>query len=490
MDTNRVALKIVEEEVNGVIPENPAFVELRNTGSPGFGYNPSTIVSNEIRPDRQVADITTVGAEPGGEVDGELSFGTYDSVFEGAFQQRWKKTAEVAGANITSFTADTNIIVVANPPETIVVGSLLMITGTASNNGIKKVKTVEGTSIGTEEALVTEESVDAGAKIKVIGWEAPAGDIQAATSDSEKSLTSTTSDLTKLGLLPGQWFKIGDSSLTASSFDTVADNGFARVESVATNKIVFGFAPKGWANDTADAKTIRIYFGDMLVNSEKEIDPTKPIEIISYTIEQSFLDHNPIDYQYVSYMIPDTLTLSMSAADFITINTSFVGADAQASTERVAGATDVAAPQYPVMNTTSNVAQIARGDAKIEGANYVNELTVEINNNSRRRTAVGIFGAWSVGVGEFAVTGSMSTYFSNADLLQDLINNRETSLNFVVRDNDNHAYFFDMPRVKYSSGNPEVSGKNEDVMLPLEYQAIRDPDLGYTLSLGRFEYLN
>lgn len=490
MDTNRVALKIVEEEVNGVIPENPAFIELRNTGSPGFGYNPSTIVSNEIRPDRQVADITTVGAEPGGEVDGELSFGTYDSVFEGAFQQRWKKTAETNGASITSIAAETNVILGTEFPETIVVGSLLKITGTASNDGMKKVKAVAEGSIETEETLVLEESVPAGAKIKVIGWEAPAGDIQAATSETEKSITSSTSDLSKLGLLAGQWLKLGDSSKSGSSFDTVADNGFARVESVATNKIVLGFAPKGWANDAADAKTIRFYFGDMLVNSEKEIDPTKPIEIISYTIEQSFLDHKPIDYQYVSYMIPDSLTLNMSSADFITMNTSFVGADAQASTVRIAGATDVAAPQNPVMNTSSNVAQIARGDAKIEGANYVNELTVEINNNARRRTAVGIFGAWSVGVGEFAVTGSMSTYFSNADLLQDLINNRETSLNFVVKDNDNHAYFFDMPRVKYSSGNPEVSGKNEDVMLPLEYQAIRDPDLGYTLSLGRFEYLN
>ncbi|MCM1497282.1 MAG: phage tail tube protein [Clostridium sp.] len=493
MDTNRVALRIVEEEENGVIPENPQFTELRNTGSPGFGYNPTTITSNEIRPDRQVADITTVGAEPGGEVDGELSYGAYDMVFEGAFQKRWIKTASVAGSNILAVNDENNLITISGDiPEGLVEGSLILLSGFKNNSGVKTVSSIEG-GITTVESLEAETVIPADAEIKVVGFQGQAGAIKATTPNTESKynhLISDTIQFDTLGLSEGMWIKLGDADSAENSFDTKANNEFVRVENIENNIVNLGFVPKGWAPDVADDKKIRIYFGDFLKNADKEMDPTKPIEIISYTLEQSFLDHSPIDYQYVSYMIPDTMSISMNAADFITINTSFQGGTAAVSTTRVSGATDKASAQNPVMNTSSNIARIARGETQIKGANYVSELSMEINNNARRRNAVGVFGAWSIGVGEFAVTGTMNTYFSNADLLQDLVNNQETSLNFVVKDNSKHAYFFDLPRVKYSSGNPEVSGKNEDVMLSLDYQAIRDPNLGYTLSLSKFDYVN
>lgn len=491
MDTNRVALKIIEEKENGKIPENPNFIELRNTGTPGFGVNPTTITSNEIRPDRQVADITTVGAEPGGEVEGELSFGAYDMLFEGAFQKRWVKTAEVLGSKITDITSNA-INMSEAAPETIKVGSILSLSGFKLNSGNIVVSEVSGNTITVTSGLNNESSIPSDAKIKVVGFEAPESDVNAAikTESTPDCLISTIGGLDKIGLQEGMWIKIGDADIEASSFATKDNNAFARVGSVEDKKIYFSYSPKGFAADDGSSKKIRIYFGDFLKNADKEIDPTQSVEIISYSIEQSFLDHKPIDYQYVSYAIPDTLSLSMSSADFITMSTSFLAATTNVTTTRVTGAKDVASAQNPVMNTSSNIAQIARGNAKIEGANYVNELTMEINNNGRRRTAVGVYGAWSVGLGEFAVTGSMQTYFSNAELYKDLIDNKETSLNFVTKDNNKHAYFFDMPRVKYSGGNPEVSGKNEDVMLPLDYQAIRDPELGYTLSITKFEYVN
>lgn len=483
----------MEEIENGVIPENPQFTELRNTGSPGFGYNPTTITSNEIRPDRQVADITTVGAEPGGEVNGELSFGAYDMLFEGAFQKRWIKTATVPAASITGITAaDKKIAVSGDLPKGLVIGSLVSLKGFANNSGVVKVTSVTD-GITVLEDLVDEAVIPADAEIKVVGFEGEAGAIEAHVPNASSKMNHLVSpdlQFAPLNLSEGMWIKIGDADNVENSFDTKAANTYVRVHSVVNNLINLSFVPKGWVEDLGAGKKIRLYFGDFLKNADKTIDPTKPVEIISYTLEQSFLDHKPIDYQYVSYMIPDTLTLNMASADFITMDTSFLGATANVTTERLPNVTDVASAQNPVMNTSSNVARIARGEAQIEGANYVSELSVEINNNARRRNAVGIFGAWSIGVGEFAVTGSMQTYFSNADLLQDLVNNKETSLNFAVRDNAKHAYFFDMPRVKYSSGNPEVSGKNEDVMLPLEYQAIRDPELGYTLSIVRFEYVN
>ena len=52
-------------------------------------------------------------------------------------------------------------------------------------------------------------------------------------------------------------------------------------------------------------------------------------------------------------------------------------------------------------------------------------------------------------------------------------------------DGSGNTIIFDLPRVKFSEGSPEVSGKNEDVMLNLSYQAILDEELGYTMKVTR-----
>ena len=489
-DTNRTALRIVEEIENGVIPANPAFLEVRNTGAPGFGINPTTVESDEIRPDRQVADIISVGSEPGGDVNMELSYGAFDNIFEGAFQKYWKEQptsskgdiASVEGSQIT-FNSEKNIFKAgdyilfsyAYDAE----GNNLLVSVTESDAEVLTVSIDVSSIEGIKESSV-----------KRVGIKADSGDIQIDVG-AENKLVSTTLDFTSLGLEAGMWIKLGDNSSSANQFSTLENNDAVRIlDVVDEHHITLSNVPKGFATDDGAGKEIIIYMGDFLKNAEKNIDPTRTDPILSYTLEQVFLDHKPIDYQYFSGMIPDTLSMTLNAASIIDMSTSFLGATAKIVQTRESGATDITAPQYPVMNTSSNVARIARGGSKIQGANYVSELTVEINNNCRRRNAVGIYGTESIGLGEFAVTGNMNTYFSNADLLQDLINNEETSLNYMVKDNKKHAYIFDMPRVKYSSGNPDVSGKNEDVMLSLDYQAIRDPNLGYTLGITRFDYIN
>lgn len=489
-DTNRTALRIVEETETGVIPSNPAFIELRNTGTPGFGINPTTIESDEIRPDRQVSDIISVGSEPGGDVNMELSYGAFDMIFEGAFQKYWKEQSSSAKGDIASVSTDQ---ITFNAEKNVFKpGDYILFSDAYDSNGNNLLLSVTE-SADTVLTVSQDVSSIAGVKessIKKVGIKASSGDIQAEAGEKNR-LISTSLNFSELGLEPGMWLKLGDSSSSTNHFAKAENNDMVRVAELEDdNHVVLSNVPKGWATDDGAGKEIIIFMGDFLKNAEKDIDPTHTEPILSYSLEQVFLDHKPIDYQYFTGMIPDTLSMTMNSASIIDMSTSFLGSTAKIVQERETGATDVSAPQYPVMNTSSNVARIARGGSKIQGANYVSELTVEINNNCRRRNAVGIYGTESIGLGEFAVTGNMNTYFTNAELLQDLINNEETSLNYMVKDNRKHAYVFDMPRVKYSSGNPEVGGKNEDVMLSLDYQAIRHPDLGYTLSITRFDYVN
>ena len=47
---------------------------------------------------------------------------------------------------------------------------------------------------------------------------------------------------------------------------------------------------------------------------------------------------------------------------------------------------------------------------------------------------------------------------------------------------------FDLPRIKFSGGAPDVPGKNADVTIPGTYQAILDAALGYTMSAQRVNF--
>ena len=57
--TNRVKLSKVRETIFGVIPANPVFKAVRETSS-SLSANPKTVISSEIRPDRQVTDLVLV----------------------------------------------------------------------------------------------------------------------------------------------------------------------------------------------------------------------------------------------------------------------------------------------------------------------------------------------------------------------------------------------------------------------------------------------
>lgn len=92
--SNRTALRIVKEVVAGTTPANPAFKDLRYT-SEGLNFNQSKIVSNEIRADRNTSDLITVSADASGEINGELSFNSFDDFIEAAFASTF--SAPVAG---------------------------------------------------------------------------------------------------------------------------------------------------------------------------------------------------------------------------------------------------------------------------------------------------------------------------------------------------------------------------------------------------------
>src|SRR3954453_3856399 len=139
---NRVAIAKVRETTFGVTPTTPAFKGIREVSS-SLAVNPQTVISNEIRSDRQVPDLILVGMQAGGDVAGEMSFQTMDDDMEEALQGTWTSLPSQA---VTALTATTATVAAGTAFKA---NMLVLCSGfaVAANNGIFPMVSSGSTSI-------------------------------------------------------------------------------------------------------------------------------------------------------------------------------------------------------------------------------------------------------------------------------------------------------------------------------------------------------
>ena len=489
-NTNQVALRAVLEATYGIVPTAPDLEELCITGAPNLAFAPETTVSEKIRSDRQIDDLVLVGALSAGDVPSELAYDIHDLLLQGAFfntfQDRGMRRNNEAETQITAVDG-AGTFTVTDEGDTILADDIVRGEGflSAANNAFHiAIGGSTNTSWDTATTTVVE-TPPANATLRVVGRRSAAGDIDAATGPN--SITSTILDFTTLNLQIGDWVKF-------NGFTTeTQNNDFVRISAIAAALLTLDIVPTGWAAATP-AGAVDIFLPERLTNAAL---------FQSYTLEEEFEDHTPVTFQYFRGMVVDTFTLTAEPQSIVTLQFGFSGKDAFFSDSgtpattpdqlpavdgagRVDLATTVTFASVDVLNSSNNVGRIARDGAAITGENFVLEYTIEISNNLRQLNAVGFIGAVDIGVGSFDVSGSLQTYFDNADLARDVISNTETSVDVRFDDDASHAILIDSPRIKYSEGAPEVPGKDDDVTINLSYQAIRDSAKGYTLGWFRF----
>lgn len=486
-DSNRTRLGYIEEATLGTTPAivNPGtawstFRSARFTGE-GLNFNISNISSNELRNDRQVPDLSQVGAVVGGNVDFEASF-FQTRTFLGdhiaaSFFSDWVNTPE-----FFNFTADTTIVdagttantyQVASGGTAVVAGHLVRASGfsNAANNQLFRAASSTGTTVvGTALGLVAEAVPPAGARLKVVGAEGAVGDITATGT----GLASTALNFTTLGLQVGQWIKVG-SDVALNQFATLANNGWARVAAIAANALTLDHRPTGWAVDTGTGKAIRIWFGDVLRNGTTRR---------SFTFEKGFLAQAVPTYAMYRGLVVNTLAFNIAAGEMVTGSFNYMGLSH--STSGSPFGTPAAPTLSEIYNATSNVGRIAEAGNAVVGPNFIRSLSVQINNNLRDNTGVGTLGLVNIGAGRFEASGSMMTYFGSTALYDKYVANSNTSV-AVVQEKNNQGLVYTIPRAKFESGSIVARGRDQDVMVDLGYRAILDPTTNATMQIDRVE---
>jgi hypothetical protein len=101
-DTARHALYAVAEVTYGTTPATPALKAIRHVGC-SLAIAKGSMVSEELRSDRQIVDFRHGTRQVGGEISGELSHNAYDDFLQAVLGGTWASNVLKAGTTRRSF---------------------------------------------------------------------------------------------------------------------------------------------------------------------------------------------------------------------------------------------------------------------------------------------------------------------------------------------------------------------------------------------------
>lgn len=501
-DTNALRLTRLKESTLGTVPGSGTPVVLRLAGQ-SLNRNLSYTRSEEYRTDRMVQSTALTDADPSGDLTVETSFGNSDDLKESALSSSWVAnggslcyfTNAASDTPITNISAANVITVNANNVD-IVVGHLVQLSGTTSNNFVRKVTAIDETSstvslITVDGAATTlEATVPVGATLRVVGFQGTSADvtaIDAATAQSGSTSTlvstivgglgSTTLNFTTLGLTPFTWVKVGGIGSGNRFTVGTTNNGWCRILEVSANKLRFDRVPTGWAADVGTGKTIKVWTGDYMKNG---------VTKVSFSFERNHTDITTYEYMLFRGMMVNTLNVSLQTGNILTENYSLMGMSASPldATGMPGSGSYTDAPTGDVMNAVGDILEMKEGNSS---PGVLQSLTLTTNNNLRNQKGIDYLGNAGIGMGDFEVGLEFTAYFESGDILNRHESGTETSFSFIIAQ-DGQAYSWDIPRVKMETADVQAGSRNTDATVQVRAIGLRHAASVSNLILGRYWY--
>jgi len=494
---NVTGLSIAEEASLGVL-SSPVWVPLEPNGYSDFGGELTLLSRNPINPSRQRKKgvITDLDASAGWGTD--LTQENMQDLLQGFMfaSSRFKDLLDVTSVDTGDTTDDFEP---ASGGDSYVANDLLFAKGFTVDavNGLHLVTGVPAAATIPVTSSLPALAGEAGT-VKRVGFQFATGDAVIDVSGTYPALTTTTKDLTDLGLVIGEFVFIG-ADATANQFALATSNGFCRVRSISANSIEFDKTQSTMVADAGVGKDIRLFFGTHLRNELSTLIVRR-----SYNIERTLGapdDASPaqIQSEYIVGAVPNELSLNVPTADKIVADLTFVGIDHETRTgvEGVKSGTRPALVESDAFNTSDNIplikmAKVVSGDASPDPLfAFVQELTLTVNNNVSPNKAIGQLGAFDVSAGTFEVGGEITAYFSNVDAVAAVRNNDDITLeSHSVK--GNQGISIDIPLMSLGGGRVAIS-QDEPITIPLTNEAASgakiSADLDYTLSFTFWDYL-
>lgn len=465
--TNQTGLYYVEESTWGTTPSTPTLQELRLTGE-SLNYDIENTTSEELRSDRMTSDTVQTGQSTSGGVDFELSFGTYDSLFESALYQ-----AFVTGNNngstdrlVSSATANEEIDFATGGTITFgiahavnyVAGQRIKVSGASNSNndGMYSVVSVSGQALTVSPAPGTDKSET----IQGVVVQGSKDYVSAGSTASNLDVVAATSGTITFGIAHAHNFVIGQWVQAGGFTDSSLNGVYHRITGVSGNTITVTPAPA--ANETN--QTGGWVSGARLRNAPTAAGITEK----SFTVQKRFNDATSVIYQNLTGMIVDGFSFNFDTGSILGGTFNFMGRGSELGA--IAGSTDRLATTTSVMNSVSNLVNIEFDDTDTSAS--IISMTLETTGNLRAQKAVGSLPAVGVGTGRQEISGSISVYFENITEYQKFLDNTSFKISFRLQDNDGNAYVITMPKVKYEGSTMNAGGLDGDIELAGNWRAL------------------
>lgn len=199
----------------------------------------------------------------------------------------------------------------------------------------------------------------------------------------------------------------------------------------------------------------------------------------SFTIERKFNDLATPEYHRHTGCEFNSMAVSVAPNQMATATFTIVGKDLEVATAEVAGSSYSAdAGNTPFDSFTGSITE---GGSAIATVTAI-EFTIE--NGIEPLFSVGSDTTNRPSIGKSRVTGSLTTYFDSKALYEKFINETESEIVLTLTDVDGNDYQFDIPRVKYNSGQPDVSGEGA-VTISMDFVALYNDADGSQLVITR-----
>lgn len=497
IDSNVVGLRYAQEASLGVLTGSEVWRQLEPNSFNDFGGEITTVARNPINPGRQRKKGAVVDLEAAGGWVQDITADNFQELMPSFFYATQDLPARATA--LTGVVTSTDDYQAASGLDVFAANDLVFARGftNSANNGLKTVTAASATALTVAENLVNE-TPPAGASIEKVGVTTAAGDLDVDTSGSLPVITSTALDFTTLNILPGDWIHVG-GDLSINQFSTAANNGWKRVRAVAANALTIDKSVASMVAEVNTTQQVHLYVGRRQRNKVGT-----DIQRISYQFERTLGapdDSNPTQLQseYIVGAVGSTLSINFSTAALLTAELNFLALDAEQRT----AAQGLKAGTRPVLqsadafNTSSDVSRIKLSQV-IPGEEapaalfaFVEEFTLEVNNNLTLEKAIGVLGGFDISAGTFTVTGSLTAFFSSIEAVQAVRNNASVTLD-VIGVKDNKGFVIDLPLLALGDGRPNVE-QDTAIKIPLNADAASgaqiDANLDHTLNINNFEYL-
>lgn len=201
----------------------------------------------------------------------------------------------------------------------------------------------------------------------------------------------------------------------------------------------------------------------------------------SFTVERYFGDIAALDKPFHRYTGVEfnTMQLQVNANAMVTGTFGVVGKDMATDTAIIAGAT------YGTPTTTSPLdsftGTLEEDDTTIA---VITEIQLNLDNGLDPRFVVGSKTTIRPSIGRSNISGTITAYFENSLLLDKFINETESSIKFALPDGLGNELRVELPRIKYTGGQPDVQGEGP-ITLSMPFQALLDSATGTNIIIER-----